>query len=195
MPPGKFDGIDFSQQPVQLLTAELAGCLGPGFRCVRPEFVTFWKRGRIAREQAAALCQCWVVAQGDALAGYVTLLTDMLRLEAPLLQAEGVKYKTLPAVKIGLLAADHRARGAGRRLVEWALEYAALELAPRVGLRFVTVDAFFDPDNGYDASGFYQKLGFRFANPHETLPPPQSYRTLYFDLKPLIDAFAALATR
>ena len=127
------------------------------------------------------------------MAGYITLLTDKLELEQPPLAGEGVQYRTMPAVKIGLLAADGRARGAGRRLVEWALEYAAVELVPRVGVRFMTVDAFYDLDADsvgvhYDASGFYTRLGFNFVNPDEALPPPQSYRTMYFDLKPLVEA-------
>ena len=107
-----------------------------------------------------------------------------------------MQYRTLPAVKIGLLAADGRAKGAGRRLVEWALEYVATELIEKVGVRFITVDAFYDldPDSHgghYDASGFYTRIGFNFVNPDESLPPPQSYRTMYFDLKPLVDALGA----
>jgi hypothetical protein len=49
-----------------------------------------------------------------------------------------VQYQTFPAVKIGLLAADRRAKGAGRRLVEWAIEYVVGELAPTIGVRFLT---------------------------------------------------------
>ena len=54
---GKFDGVDFSQINVELLTPELRQ-LGQGFRCVRGEFVTYWKQGRIQRETEAHLCQC-----------------------------------------------------------------------------------------------------------------------------------------
>jgi len=50
-------------------------------------------------------------------------------------------------------------------------------------------DALYDADmtSPYDASGFYKKFGFRFANAEEALPPSIPYRTMYFDLKPLID--------
>jgi len=137
-----------------------------------------------------------VVESGGYLAGYTTLLADKLELEQPPLAGEGVQYRTLPAVKIGLLAADGRAKGAGRCLVEWALEYVATELVDKVGVRFMTVDAFYDldPDSHgvhYDASGFYTRIGFNFVNAEEPLPPPQSYRTMYFDLKPLVDALGA----
>jgi hypothetical protein len=63
------------------------------------------------------------------------------------------------------------------------------EIVPVVGVRFVTVDALYDLDvePAYDASGFYTKLGFDFADPHESLPPEMPYRTMYFDLKPVIE--------
>ncbi len=197
MPPAaRFADVDFSVHPVLKLTPALAETLGQGFRCKRGEFVTFWRRGRLAREEQAHISRCWVLEAAGYLAGYITLLADKLELEQPPLAGEGVQYRTLPAVKIGLLAADGRARGAGRRLVEWALEYVATELVEKVGVRFITVDAFYDldPDSHgvhYDASGFYARIGFNFVNPDEALPPAQSYRTMYFDLKPLVDALGA----
>ncbi|WP_298437810.1 hypothetical protein [Geobacter sp.] len=99
---------------------------------------------------------------------------------------EEITYSTFPAVKIGLLASDRRAKGAGTCLVEWAIEYVATEISPKVGVRFLTVDALYDVDTGYDISGFYQNFGFRFANEEEPLPPLDPFRTLYFDLLPLI---------
>lgn len=183
----RFDGVDFSLEVITEATPPLMQTLGEGFRCLRGEFVTFWKKGRISRECQAYLSRCWIICHEGYLAGYVTLLADKLTLSEPELAGEGVNYKTFPAVKIGLLAADKRAKKAGTRLVEWAMEYAAIDLARRLGIRFMTVDAFYDKDTGYDASGFYERLGFRFVNPEETLPPPESYRTMYFDLKPLID--------
>jgi hypothetical protein len=114
---GKFDGVDFSQIDIESLTPELRQ-LGQGFRCVRGEFVTYWKQGRIQREADAYLCQCWLVRVEDALAGYITLLADKLEVEDTLLIQEGVKYRTFPAVKIGLLAVDRRTKGLGVRLME-----------------------------------------------------------------------------
>jgi GNAT superfamily N-acetyltransferase len=189
---GRFDGVDFAVHEITKLTPVLEVTLGQGFRCKRGEFCTFWKRGRITREEQAHISRCWVVVSSGLLAGYITLLTDKLELEEPPLAGEGVKYRTMPAVKIGLLAADRRAKGAGRRMVEWALEYVATELVDRIGVRFMTVDAFYDLDADsaglhYDASGFYTSIGFNFSNPDEPLPPPDPYRTMYFDLKPLID--------
>jgi hypothetical protein len=77
---GKFDGVDFSQISIEPLTPELRQ-LGQGFRCVRGEFVTYWKQGRIHREIDSFLCQCWVVRVDDSLAGYITLLARSSKLK------------------------------------------------------------------------------------------------------------------
>ena len=162
---------------------------GQGFRFLRGEFVTYWRQGRIQREIDVPISQCWILRCEDSLAGYITLLTDKLELDEPVLLDEGVQYQSFPAIKIGLLAVYKRAKGAGRRLVEWAVEYVAAEISPTVGVRFMTVDALYDPDTTppYDASGFYEKFGFQFVDPNESLPSSVPYRTMYLDLKPLID--------
>jgi hypothetical protein len=97
----------------------------------------------------ASICQCWILRHDDALAGYITLLADKLEADVQLLEGEGVGSRTFPAVKIGLLAADARSRGAGSSLVECALEYAEIELASAVGIRCMTVDYKNDLGNGY----------------------------------------------
>jgi len=188
---GKFDRVDFSQISIESLTLELRQ-LGQGFRCVRSEFVTYWKQGRIQREVDANLCQCWIAKVEDALAGYITLLADKLEVEDTLLIQECVKYRTFPAVKIGLLAVDRRTKGLGIKFMEWAIDYVITEVILVIGVRFITVDALydFDVEPAYDASGFYEKLGFEFADPTEPLPPVNPYRTMYLDLKPLIEALA-----
>lgn len=184
----KFTGVDFSEAQIEKI-GSVQEITGQGFRCQRREFVTYWKQGRIHREVEASICQCWIIRHKSDLAGYITLLADKLQVDTQLLAEEGVRYRSFPAIKIGLLAADQRAKGAGSALVEWALEYVAVELASAVGIRFLTVDALYDADTEppYDASGFYQKFGFQFVNPDETVPPDIPYRTMYFDLKPLID--------
>lgn len=188
----KFEGADFSPDKVEFWTPELHN--GQGFRCSRGEFVSFFKKGRIEREVEAHVCRCWILQDEGALAGYITLLADKLACEEQELLGEGIKYRTFPAVKMGLLATDERARGAGSCLVEWAIGYVVSELVPILGVRFLTVDALYDPDNGYDSSGFYERLGFVFSSPDEALPPPDGYRSMYFDLKPLIDASSTTRT-
>lgn len=192
MPPNsKFSGIDFSNLPIEHLTPDL-NITGQGLRCARGEFVTYWRKGRIQREVNARISHCWILRCEDDLAGYITLLTDKLEVDEPILIDEGVQYQTFPAIKIGLLAVDRRAKGAGRRLLEWAVEYIAENIAPHVGVRFITVDALYDSDTTppYDASGLYKKFGFQFVDAEESLPPSVPYRTMYLDLKPLLDALS-----
>jgi hypothetical protein len=76
--------------------------------------------------------------------------------------------------------------------MEWAIDYVITEVITVIGVRFITVDALydFDVEPAYDASGFYAKLGFEFADPTESLPPFNPYRTMYLDLKPLMEALA-----
>jgi hypothetical protein len=126
--------------------------------------------------------------ENNDLVAYITHLADKLTVEDQLLKHEGVLYRTFPALKIGFLAADKRTKGADKLLMELALDYVAANLSPNVGIRFVTVDALYDADSGYDVSGYYQHIGFQYATPAEQLPPIEAYRTMFFDLKPLIDS-------
>jgi hypothetical protein len=68
----KFEGIDFSQIPVERLTPDILN-LGQEFRCLGREFVTYCKQGRIKREADAHICHCWAIRSRDS---------DVLRSEA-----------------------------------------------------------------------------------------------------------------
>lgn len=81
MPPSsKFAGVDFSELPVEHFTSNLT-ISDRGFRCLRGEFVTYWRQGRIQREIDARICQCWILRCEDSLAGYITLLADKLEID------------------------------------------------------------------------------------------------------------------
>lgn len=185
---GKFHNVDFTDLPVTQF--DFSSPPDPkGFRCLRSEFVSFWKGDRITREIESSVCHAWYLMHTDGFAGYVTLLADKFKIGEGVqkLLDEGVEYDSFPAVKIGLLAADKRAKGAGKRLVEWSLAYIATELWPKVGIRFVTVDALYDPDSSYDASPYYKKFGFRYANPHDTKPTDVPFNTMYLDILALVE--------
>jgi hypothetical protein len=186
MAKAKFEGIDFSIYDVIELSPDHEN-VGQGFRCFRGEFSSYIKGNKIKIELATYTSKCWIVTCEEGLASYITLLADKLTMGEPILISENVHYTTFPAIKIGWLASDQRAKKAGTRLLDWAFEYVVTELVDRVGIRFITVDALFDVDNGYDASGFYERNGFRFVNPEETLPPESGFRSMYFDLMPFIN--------
>jgi hypothetical protein len=142
--------------------------------------------------------RCWDIIEDGKLVGYITLLADRLQVldreshpKRILKKKEKIEYDSFPAIKIGLLAADKRAPKAGKRLMLWAIEYAAVEIAPKLGVRFITVDAAYDRDTKpthYDISEYYAKLGFEYAIVGQELPPPEDkpFRTMYFDLKNVI---------
>lgn len=182
-----FDGVNFAVLSVHKLEA---GNLPSheGFRPLRPEFSTYWKKGRVRRECASSIASCWYLAVEGRLAAYITLLADRLVVESELLSSEDVRYRTFPAVKIGLLAADRRARGAGTALVRWAFRHVVETVCPRLGARFITVDALYDPDSSYDVAPYYERFGFIHAAPDARARPGEFFRTMFFDLKPLIDA-------
>ena len=193
MPP-KFDGVDFSGRAVERLEVDNPP-EDEGFRCARREFVTYWRRGRIQREVRSSVCQAWFLRDDASFAGYVSLLADKLEVgegEQVLIE-EGIQYRSFPAVKIGLLAADERAKGAGTQLLEWALVYIAAELSPKLGIRFVTVDALYDPDTEYDTAGYYRRFGFRLANTRDPEPREEPFRTMFLDIMPFVLAIQASA--
>jgi hypothetical protein len=59
----KFDGARFSSDDVRSWS-EGQDVPAEGFRCLRPEFNTFWKKGRIGREVASHLSRCWLLEYG-----------------------------------------------------------------------------------------------------------------------------------
>ena len=193
----RFSLADYSDIEPELWTPDHIKC-GAGFHCERQEFRTFWNK-RIRRDFESSLGRCWVITENGHLAAYITLLADRLKVfgkdgvPLPILSAtESVEYRRFPAIKIGLLARDDRAKGSGKRLVEWALDYVASEISPRIGARFIVVDALYDKEASppYDASPYYKKFGFEYAKEDEALPPVNPYRTMFLDLKPYLEANA-----
>ena len=189
----RFKTTDFSEAKVEEWNPGHIS-FGRGFKCNRSEFLSHWKR-RIPRDVDGQMGRCWDIIEDSKLVGYITLLADRLQVldterhpKRILKKKEKIEYDSFPAIKIGLLAADRRAHRAGKRLMLWAIEYVATEIAPKLGARFITVDAAYDRDavpEPYDISGYYANLGFEFAIIDEELPPPQErpFRTMYFDLK------------
>ena len=195
----KFAKTDFSKAEVECWTPDHIEC-GRGFQCRREEFQEYWFN-QMATDVAGHVNRVWVIREEGNLAAYITLSTDSLQRKVKgkrksILKSEGITYVSLPAIKIGRLASDYEAKKSGARLVDWALSYIAEEIAPKVGVRFVTVDALFDADdekNVYDISKFYEKFGFQFVDPDEKLTTKTPYRSMFLDIKPLVDAFEAMA--
>ena len=177
----KFSGTDFSTLPSERLgPVEEPGI---GFKPVRGEFASFWRSGMVERETRRSICQSWVLRSSEGMAAYVTLLADKLDYVG-LLEDEGIHRGSFPAIKIGLLAADHRAKGAGTALVVWVFQHNIDDVRPRVGVRFVTVDAFCDPDSDYNTVPYYQRFGFRLIDQSDD--GHRGFRSMYLDLEAVV---------
>jgi hypothetical protein len=192
MSKSRFGEIDFSLHIVSEINPELEN-VAQGFKCSRGEFVSYIKGNKIKNEIKTHTSRCWGISCDNKLASYITLLADKLTMDTPILIDEDVEYTTFPAVKIGWLAADKRAKGAGSALIDWVMTYVCLNVATNIGVRFITVDALYDDEGEaiYDASHFYLRHGFRFAVPDEEMPPRDGFRSMYFDLKPMIEYLKA----
>lgn len=189
----RFEGVSFDKIPVVEMNPDIAQ-LCRGFRCKRPEFQSYIGGNLIKTESDSILSKCFIVHHEGHLAGYITLLADKLALKEQILLSEGLTRSTFPAIKIGWLAADRRVKGIGGKLIKWAMEYVASNVSDKVGARFLTVDALYDADVAphYDMSGYYSQYGFEYANEEEALPPKDGFRSMYFDLMPLIIALRDL---
>lgn len=91
--------------------------------------------------------------------GYITLMCSQITLDGAHSIEDcqaACKYENLPAVKIARMAVDRQIQGRryGRALVELAVSIALDEIMPKIGCRFLIVDA--KPG----AVEFYERTGF-----------------------------------
>ena len=188
----RFEGVSFEDIPVVEMNPDIAH-LCRGFKCKRPEFQSYIGGNLIKTESESILSKCFIVHHGGHLAGYVTLLADKLVVKEPILLNEGIARSTFPAIKIGWLAGDRRVKGMGQKLIKWAMEYVATNVSDKIGARFLTVDALYDADiePHYDMSRYYARYGFEYANEEEPAPA-DGFRSMYFDLLPLINGLRDL---
>lgn len=113
------------------------------------------------------LAKTYALFQGDGsqkIVAYITLVCGQVETKEQVGEQIGSEvsytYDHCPAVKIARLAVDSRysGKGLGRILVEFALGVTRDEIRPRIGCRFVIVDA------KKTAVEFYEKLGFSLIN-------------------------------
>ena len=194
----RFSTNDFSAAVPVPWSPSLAKCVR-GFQCIYPQFGRYF-RDQVSEDERFHLSRCWMIIDNGHLVAYITLRGDSMRYRdergnEKIISMDDGDFIGPPAIRIALLAADKRAKGSGKALVEWALDFIAENIAPKVGARFVMVDAYYDSahkdKNGksdpWDSSRIYRKLGFQYVNPNEQLPPKDAFRSMFFDLKRLLD--------
>jgi len=112
-------------------------------------------------QQAQGVSATYLMMEGqNRLAGYITLLADgiTIREDAALVHffgKKGIRYATIPALKIGRLAVDRRLQGQGfgTKLLSFAIG-TAWGISGKIGCRLISVDA------KQSARHFYASRGF-----------------------------------
>jgi hypothetical protein len=146
------------------------------------------------------LCTGWVIVCKKSIAAFLTIQADQFRFESSekgkTISLPDGDFEIVPAVKLTALARDDRAQGAGKALLTWVIDYIISEIVPRLGVRFLTVDAYYEFNAKgkliYDSGLWYAaKFDFRYVDPNETPYMGGEYRSMYLDLLPLEAAIKA----
>ena len=102
-----------------------------GFSSYEKDLIDFLREDALPNEETfISTTHLWFHRESGKLMGYITLRADALNLTAPLkedFRKKGIKYKSLPALKIGRLCVDDRflRRGLGTLMVDSAMIIAA----------------------------------------------------------------------
>ena len=186
-----FEGIDFSREvPVPLQPSHAKW--SKAFRCAQAGFRT--RLGKSGEELKSHLCTGWAYVVKKNVAAFLTIQADQLRIESgerrKTVSLKDGDFTTIPAVKLMVLARDDRANGAGKALLTWTIGFIIREIVPRIGVRFLTVDAYYEFDSHgkltYDSGPYYAtQFDFRYVDSEEKPRKGGEYRSMYLDLLPL----------
>ncbi len=145
------------------------------FQSEKEGYADFVKRSEEAlRYQNENLGVTYVFKHKGSPIGYVTLAMGALeKKELPDERQEQKPFRNVPSLLLGQMARDYnlKGQGVGKMMVDFTLEIA-LELAQKVGCRFVVVDSEKDKESTYCLYGF------------EPIPPEPDDKTvlMFFDL-------------
>jgi GNAT superfamily N-acetyltransferase len=108
----------------------------------------------------------WISKKEKILLSYITICADAISLDGikkTEMREVGIKYKSLPSLKIGRMAVhkNYVKRGIGKRMVSFAIS-RALKVNEECACRFITLDAKNDEviPNYKKPIHFYKKIGF-----------------------------------
>lgn len=159
------------------LSEKHAGMLN-AFRCPEKELEKFLVEDALQNEkQGISVTYLWFLKRSGDLAGYVTLLSDSINLNADLkrfFREKDIHYKSLPALKIGRMAVSESLvrRGIGSMMIRFSISIAHEIYQNYAGCRFLVLDAKRGRDPKFDPIHFYKKMGFRVLSEREkgTIP-------------------------
>lgn len=120
---------------------------------------TFLRKDALGlEEQSLARTDVVCDRNNQSVRAYLTLVCGEIETKDGPKLGDGIsyKYESYPAIKLARLLVDSRLRGksVGKQLADFAVGLIKSEICPRVGCRFVVVDA------KRGSIGFYEKQGF-----------------------------------
>lgn len=123
-----------------------------------------------ARINVTYLCRC-----KSTIVAYFTLSSDSIKINSEdrdQFKEKGIKYKQFPAMKIGRLAVDKKfqKKGIGTEILLRVVGYI-LQLSDRLGMRFISVDAYAGSAEFYRKNNFIELLK----------GSSKKYTAMYFD--------------
>ena len=134
------------------------------FQSYEPELVHFLLEDALDNQKnRISVTYLWFLKASGELIGYITLLNDRINLEGELkdvFRRKGVKYHSLPALKVGRLCVDDRflRKSIGTLMLAFAVKVANHIFNGYAGCRFIVLDAKRNHQN--DPIHFYKKVGF-----------------------------------
>jgi GNAT superfamily N-acetyltransferase len=141
------------------LSARHGGKL-PDFENQEKDLVDYLQQDALS-QQAQGISVTYLLLGQGALIGYVTLLADGITIKEDralvhFFGKKGIRYATIPALKIGRLAvgSQFQQKGFGTKLISFAVG-TACGISEQIGCRLISVDA------KESARAFYGKRGFK----------------------------------
>lgn len=136
-----------------------------GFDCGKPDMNEYLTDGSARDDAKANYSRTYVAHHEGHFVGYVSLLTDAIRLTTRERKPTGVRYPSAPAVKIGRLARclSVRKQGVGFHLLQFAIGKARVEIVEGFGCRWLTLDSHLDKVDWYAKKGFSRNDAERIA--------------------------------
>lgn len=124
-----------------------------GFSCGLDDMDDFLKNDALT-QQEENLNVTYLAKCDNQIIGFFSLLSDSIRLQS-FEEEYNLPYESCPAIKIGRLAVDenYNRNGIGTRLLD-DICFEIKNISERLGVRFITVDAYCTVRSFYYKSGF-----------------------------------------
>jgi ribosomal protein S18 acetylase RimI-like enzyme len=185
---------EYPNKDIQLLPLDKINHeLTKNFDCKIMDLNGFIKNDALRQQDSSAGKTFLLISKSKKqLLGFVTLCTDSIRLKGITKEEQniiGLKYKTLPALKVARMAVDSKFfhKKLGTKMLVIAIK-SALKINSFAGCRFLTVEAKNEKNlpEKRKPIHFYKKFGFKILKERKR---NKSYISMYIDMQPIFNYF------